>query len=222
MAVSSFLTIEPNEASTTVYADIAFPCHYPLKCPDTPKRLRITDNAEFNCSFVKLQRRALTEYIGGQVCAATVGYFFSRVLPPILPQFNIERIYGYCIDKGFLKIPEECEKYVWSDFLTNPGNDTKHETAVFRPLKKIFKYVTDAVKQTQKNGVYCPAPTTYLHVDGNTASWSENDSYLKPDGHVYLKNGEPGNPKHPNEHNWYNSVFILQFKKQRCNRYQVK
>ena len=106
--------------------------------------------------------------------------------------------------------------------MKNPKNDTKHETAVFRPLKKIFKYVTDAVKQTQKNGVYCPAPTTYLHVDGNTAPWSENDSYLKPDGHVYLKNGEPGNPKDPNKHNWYNSVFILQFKKQRCNRYQVK
>ena len=112
--------------------------------------------------------------------------------------------------------------YVWKAFRENPRNNKNHETAVFRPLEEIFNRIIDAAAMTQKKGVYYPAPISYLHVDGNTATWSEKDSYLKPDAHVYLRNGEPNNPEAPNMYNWYNSVFILQFKKQRCNRYQVK
>ena len=144
------MTIEPNEASTTVYADIAFPCHYPLKCPDTPKRLRITDNAEFNCSYVKPQRKALAEYLGGEVCVGTVDYFFSHVLPPILPQFDIKDISQYCKQKKILGAQGRSASHVWSAFMKNPKNDTNHETVVFRPLEKIFNFIIDAAKETQQ------------------------------------------------------------------------
>ena len=220
MVVSS--SIRPSEGTTTAYSRSLAAYRPYLSCPDTPTRSRITDNAEFNCSYVKPQRKALAEYLGGEVCVGTVDYFFSHVLPPILPQFDIKDISQYCKQKKILGAQGRSASHVWSAFMKNPKNDTNHETVVFRPLEKIFNFIIDAAKETQKEGVYCPAPTTYLCVDGNRATWSEKDSYLKPDAHVYLRDGELSSPKAPNTYNWYNSAFILQFKKRRCNRYQVK
>ena len=214
--------IRPSEGSTTTLSRMRVTYRNRLKCPDTPTRSRITDDAEFTCSYVKPQRKALAEYLGGEVCVVEKDQFFSHILPPICPQVNIEKIFFYCIQKKILGKQGRAASYVWKAFRENPRNNKNHETAVFRPLEEIFNRIIDAAAMTQKKGVYYPAPISYLHVDGNTATWSEKDSYLKPDAHVYLRDGELSSPKAPNTYNWYNSAFILQFKKRRCNRYQVK
>ena len=135
--------------------------------PDTPTRKRITDNLEFECFYVKPQRQALVEYLGGEVCWAPIDFFFSNILPPIDPKFNIENIFEECIVKEELK--QSDDSYVWSVFEKDPQDNDQHETAVFKPLEDIFKFITKSAQNIDGEGKYCPAPTTYLHVDGNKA-----------------------------------------------------
>ena len=176
--------------------------------PDTPTRKRITDNPEFECFYVKPQRQALVEYLGGEVCWAPIDFFFSNILPPIDPKFNIENIFEECIVKEELK--QSSDSYVWSVFEKDPQDNDQHETAVFKPLGEIFKFITDLVKGAHDKGPYLPIQTTSLNINGNVATWSEKDSDLKPDAHVHLI--EPG-LGYPKEFHWYNSAFVLEFKK---------
>ena len=150
------------------------------------------------------------------MCSLTVDDFLSSIFPPVLPQLNIDRIYNHCIKKKILRIPDGDDKYIWKDFMTNPANDTKRETTVFLPLQEIFKVVTEVAISTRKRGSSCPIPTTHLHVGGDTATRSEKNSDLKPDGHVFL-----GHSKETCIQDWYNSVLVLQFKKKETERSKV-
>lgn len=188
--------------------------------PDTPTRRRITDNSEFECFYVKPQREALVEYLGGKICWSTVEFFFSNILPPVSPQFNIESIYGLCIKEKILKNHDDddddddgCGPKIWSAFIETPKNNDDHETSVFKPLEKIFNSITKLAKKKRTNGSYCPALTTYFCVGGSTATWSEKSSDLKPDAHVYLIEPRLGYPEGTCGRHWYNSVFVLEFKK---------
>ena len=176
--------------------------------PDTPTRKMITDNPEFECFYVKPQRQALVEYLGGEVCWAPIDFFFSNILPPINPKFNIENIFEECIVKEELK--QSDDSYVWSVFEKDPQDNDQHETAVFEPLGEIYKVITDLVKRTHDKGPYLPIQTTSLNITGNVATWSEKDSDLTPEAHVHLI--EPG-LGYPKEFHWYNSAFVLEFKK---------
>ena len=220
MVVSLSLPIGSIRESTTPRTqDIEEPNSPVLPCPDTPTRIRITDDPEFMCSFAQSQRQALVEYLGGETYCSSVEYFLEKVLPPISPHFNIENVFERCIKDRVLfdhrkrghRKREDGDKYTWKGFEKDPRNNTKHETKVFKPLDTIFELVTDIAKK--EGGTYCPEPTTYLYSDGNTETWSEKNSKLKPDAHVYLKIGGIGYPKKLNKRHWYNSVFVLQFKK---------
>ena len=146
------------------------------------------------------------------MCWSPVDFFFNNILPPINPKFNVKRIINYCIKKSLLKV-SDCGSYVWSSFSEDPQDNDNHETAVFDPLKNIFKFVKDSAVKTRKKRSRCPSPITYLHVDGNKATWSEKKSDLKPDAHVYLNKHNLGYPVGTEDRHWYNSVFVLEFKK---------
>lgn len=210
MVVSSSLSRESTPSCTQEYVQ-SYDSQLPE--PDTPTRARITDNPEFQCFYVKSQREALVEYLGGEVCWSSVEYFFKNVLPQVRPQLDVERIYKHCIRKKKLKKCGRRGSYVWSDFPENPEDSSIHEATVFKSLAGIFELITDAAKSTQGKRSSCPAPTTHLHVDGNKATWSEKKSDLKPDAHVYLNEHNLGYPVGTEDRHWYNSVFVLEFKK---------
>ena len=210
MVVSSSLSTKESTPTRTQEHEQS--TEYKDPEPDTPTRERITNDVEFECFYVKSQRQALIEYLGGEVCWSPIDFFFNNILPPINPKFNIKRIINYCIKKSMLKV-DDCGSYVWSSFSEDPQDNDNHETAVFDPLKNIFKFVKDSAVKTRKKRSRCPSPITYLHVDGNKATWSEKKSDLKPDAHVYLIEPELGYPENTCNRHWYSSVFVLEFKK---------
>ena len=146
------------------------------------------------------------------MCWASMDFFLNKILPPISPQLNVDRVLEYCKTKELLT-KDKSGSYVWAPFLEDPKNNNTHETVVFEPLKDIFNFITKAGEETQENGEDFPDKTTYLHVDGNKVTWSEKKSDLKPDAHVHLIEPTLGYPKKTEDRHWYNSAFVLEFKK---------
>ena len=115
-------------------------------------------------------------------------------MPPINQKLNVDRFFEYC--KTNQKLEESSDgSYVWKDFSKDPQDNDKHETAVFKPLGEIFKFITDLAKGAHDKGPYLPIQTTSLNINGNVATWSEKDSDLKPDARVHLIEPCLGYPK---------------------------
>ena len=142
-------------------------------------------------------------------------------MPLIGPQFNIKAIVKYCIKNKILVKCGNSTEYVWDNFLENPKDNKNHETAVFKPLDKIFSSIIDVAQKLQNEKTNCPAPISYLHSDGFTATWSEKNSQLKPDAHVFLEGTELGPMQEIGNRNWYNSAFVLHFKKSSKGEHDV-
>lgn len=188
----------------------------PLSPIDTPMLPRVVENFEYLSRYTKYQRDVIIKHIGGVVSLGSIDYFFKNVLPTIPTQFSTKRILEYCLVKEVL-IKERhrgTTEYHWKDFSTKPENSTSHETLVFNhPLMNIFTFISESAQLTQKEGSKTVNQTTELHADGNKPTWSEKESDLRPDAHIFLKEHNLGYPDTLEGHHWYNSALALHFKK---------
>ena len=171
---------------------------------------RSGDNHKVRGSFAENIRHALIKHIGGQVWSESVKYFFDNVLPPIRPEFNIDKIMEQCIKDETLIYDKVSMKYYWEGFSTSSMRSKTRETEVYnKPLKDVFDAITNAASKV----VETPEKTCYLHTDGGRATWSLADSDIKPDGHIFLNCTGDTYPEILEGRHWYNVAFTYHFKK---------
>ena len=146
-------------------------------------------------------------------------YFFDYILPPIRPEFSIDKILDYCIAKRILRKYTTTNKYYWEGLPQSPRDSSSHETDVSnKPLVKIFDAITEATRETSGPRLF---PTNYLYADGNNATWSERGSRIKPDAQLFVSDPNDTYPKSLAGKHWYNSALSLHFKKAEKGAYDV-
>ena len=154
------------------------------------------------------QRDRIIKDLGSSVSRGSLEYF-KKILPPIRPEFDINKISSHLIKNGDLV--QEQGIYVWKEFRM-PTAATMTENQFFnKPLVNVFNIIRDAALETSSIRV---APTVDLVTDGANAPWSVNGSYAKPDGYLILKETEERVKKNGEEKTlWYNIAVSLEFKK---------
>ena len=60
-----------------------------------------------------LRSRYIIERLGGNIRSGSLEYFFNHVLPPLKPEFDIDRIYDFCIKEKILYKRRGSKKYAW-------------------------------------------------------------------------------------------------------------
>ena len=178
---------------------------------DTPVRERLGENSSVLSLYVLRQRDAIIYHIGSEVAEDSMDYFFQNVLPPIKPEFDIDRILARCVRNKLLAIHRPTGKYHWTCFKLESECHT-HETKVYNgPITEIFNEITKAAL----DDIQSPKPevTCQIHADGNKATWSLKESELKPDAHLFIKSPYNTYPEMLDGKHWYNVALSLHFKK---------
>ena len=135
--------------------------------------------------------------------------YFKKILPPIRPEFDINKISSHLIQNGDLV--QEQGIYVWKEFRMATAATMTEKQFFNEPLVNVFNIIRDAALETSSIRV---APTVDMVTDGNNAPWSVNGSSAKPDGYLILKETEERVKKNGEENTlWYNIAVSLEFKK---------
>ena len=185
----------------------------PRKAPMTPTtyasiKQASGSNLPFQSNYVNNQRGAIIKDLGNGVSKGSLEYF-KKILPPIRPEFDINKISSHLIKNGDLVQEEGI--YVWKEFRM-PTAATMTENQFFnKPLVNVFNIIRNAALETSSIRV---APTVDMVTDGNNAPWSVNGSSAKPDGYLILKEDEKRiKKKRERKALWYNIAVSLEFKK---------
>ena len=164
-------------------------------------------NLPFQSNYVNNQRDAIIKDLGNGISRGSLEYF-KKILPPIRPEFDINKISSHLIKNGYLVQKEGI--YVWNEFRLATIATTEIQSPS-RTLVNVFNAIFDAALETSSIGV---APTVDMVTDGANAPWSVNGSYAKPDGYLILKETEERVKKNGEEKTlWYNIAVSLEFKK---------
>ena len=151
------------------------------------------------------QRDRIIKDLGSSVSRGSLEYF-KKILPPIRPEFDINKISSHLIKNGDLV--QEQGIYVWKEFRMATAATMTEKQFFNEPLVNVFNIIRDAALETSSIRV---APTVDLVTDGANAPWSVNGSYAKPDGYLILK--ERVKKKGKEKTLWYNIAVSLEFKK---------
>ena len=176
----------------------------PTLLGDSPVKARLAVIEEYRCDYVNSQRKAIIEQLGSTVPWGTSEYRTS-IIPPLRPEFDIDRISDYLITKKHLK--RRGDSYIWREFETK----TKaNESMMYNePLENVFNAIIDAARET--SGID-ETPTLVLSTDGNHAPWSVRRSDIKPDGFLVIQDSDETKE---NNTLWYNIAACFAFKTNR-------
>ena len=110
--------------------------------------------------------------------------FFDHVLPPLLPQLNIERIVERLVERRVLV--KENGSYVWSRLKRSPRAILNYKgNARGDPLVEIFDAVTNAAQTTCSN---LPEPTLQMMSQRKPGLGPSEQSYSFPEVLLVLRN----------------------------------
>ena len=165
-------------------------------------------NLPFQSNYVNNQRDAIIKDLGNGISRGSLEYF-KKILPPIRPEFDINKISSHLIKNGDLV--QEQGIYVWKAFRMPTAATMTVNQFFNKPLVNVFNIIRDAALETSSIRV---APTVDMVTDGNNAPWSVNGSSAKPDGYLILKEAEKRiKKKWERKVLWYNIAVSLEFKK---------
>ena len=165
-------------------------------------------NLPFQSNYVNNQRDAIIKDLGNGISRGSLEYF-KKILPPIRPEFDINKISSHLIKNGDLV--QEQGIYVWKAFRMPTAATMTVNQFFNKPLVNVFNIIRDAALETSSIRV---APTVDMVTDGNNAPWSVNGSSAKPDGYLILKEAEKRiKKKRERKALWYNVAVSLEFKK---------
>ena len=151
-------------------------------------------------------RDRIIKDLGSSVSRGSLEYF-KKILPPIRPEFDINKISSHLIKNGYLVQKEGI--YVWNEFRLATIATTEIQSPS-RTLVNVFNAIFDAALETSSIGV---APTVDMVTDGDNAPWSVNGSSSKPDGYLVLKETEERvKKKGERKALWYNIAASLSLK----------
>ena len=130
------------------------------------------------------QRDRIIKDLGSSVSRGSLEYF-KKILPPIRPEFDINKISSHLIKNG--NLVQEKGIYVWKEFRMETTPTTTEKQFFNDPLVNVFNSVCDAALGTSNIKV---ASTVDMAMDGDNGPWSVNGSSAKPDGYFKLKGTE--------------------------------
>ena len=152
----------------------------------------------------------------------TIDFFFDHVLPPIRPEFDIDRIFDFCIKNKTLKKSTTTDQYYWEGLSECSKDARSHEHAVSaKPFIGIFDAVTKAAQETSSVDT---SPTTFLYAGGNDTIQSNTniDSDIIPDAQLCLHNYDDTYPESLDARIWYNNAISFHMNKNvRNSKYDV-
>ena len=148
--------------------------------------------------------------LGSSVSRGSLEYF-KKILPPIRPEFDINKISSHLIKNGYLVQKEGI--YVWNEFRLATIATTEIQS-FSRTLVNVFNAICDAALETSGIRV---APTVDMVTDEDNGSWSVNGNSATLYGYFKLKEGEErvkGRGKGEGEEKdlWYNIAVSLSLK----------
>ena len=151
---------------------------------DSPVKNALGSNPSMKANFVKGQRDAIIRDLGSSVPRGSLDYF-KKILPPLRPEFEIDKISSHLIKNGDLV--REKGLYVWKEFKKAPTATTLEKEFFNDPLVNVFRAIRDAALETSNIKV---APTLDLVTDGDVVPGSVKSNSAKPDGYLVLKETE--------------------------------
>ena len=179
-----------------------------LPTKDSPVKPALGSNRQLRSDYVKDHRDAIIQDLGSSVPRGSLEYF-KKILPPIRPEFDINKISSHLIKNGDLV--QEQGIYVWKEFRMATAATMKEKQFFNKPLVNVFNIIRNAALETSSIRA---VPTVDMVTDGVNAPWSVNGSYAKPDGYLILKETEERVKKKGEEKTlWYNIAVSLEFKK---------
>ena len=155
-------------------------------------------------------RDRIIKDLGSSVSRGSLEYF-KKILPPIRPEFDINKISSHLIKNGDLVQKEGI--YVWNEFRLATIATTEMQS-FNRTLINIFNAICDAALETSGIRV---APTNDMVTDEDNGSWSVNGSSTTLYGYLKLKEGEErvkrrGKGEAEEKDLWYNIAVSLSLK----------
>ena len=171
---------------------------------DTPAKARTSESSEYRSRHVKKQRKVVFQELGRRIPRGSLDYFLS-IIPPLRPEFDIERITEYLVQSGDLV--QWGDALVWNEF---KEISVARENVIYnKPLVNIFRAILEAAEKTSLVEP-SPVPTLSLITDGNSVPWSARGSNLRPDGYLVLRETKENKLE---KVLWYNIAACLEFKK---------
>ena len=148
--------------------------------------------------------------LGSSVSRGSLEYF-KKILPPIRPEFDINKISSHLIKNGDLVQKEGI--YVWNEFRMATIATTEMQS-FNRTLVNVFNAICDAALETSGIRV---APKVDMVTDEDNGSWSVNGSSATLYGYLKLKEGEErvkrrGKGEAEEKDLWYNIAVSLSLK----------
>ena len=185
---------------------------------DSPIKPALGSNSTLRKKYVNGQRDAIIKDLGGSVPRGSLDYF-KEILPPIRPEFDINKISSHLIRNGDLV--QEGGINVWKEFRMATAATMTEEKFFNKPLVNIFNAIRDAALKTSNIDM---ASTVDMVTDGNNAPWSVKRNSSRPDGYLVLKETEEGVKRRGKGRGegegdekvlWYNIAVSLEFKKKK-------
>ena len=183
-----------------------------LPTKDSPVKPALGSNRLLRSDFVENQRDAIIKDLGSSVPRGSLEYF-KKILPPIRPEFDINKISSHLIKNGYLVQKEGI--YVWNEFRLATIATTEMQS-FSRTLVNVLNAICDAALETSGIRV---APTVDMVTDEDNGSWSVNGSSATLYGYLKLKEGEErvkrrgkGEAEGEEKDLWYNIAVSLSLK----------
>ena len=158
------------------------------------------------------QRDRIIKDLGSSVSRGSLEYF-KKILPPIRPEFDINKISSHLIKNGYLVQKEGI--YVWNEFRLATIATTEIQS-FSRTIVNVLNAICDAALETSGIRV---APTVDMVTDEDNGSWSVNGSSATLYGYLKLKEGEErvkrrgkGEAEGEEKDLWYNIAVSLSLK----------
>ena len=180
---------------------------------DSPIKPALGSNRTLRGEYVNGQRDAIIKDLGGSVPRGSLDYF-KKILPPIRPEFDINKISSHLIKNRDLV--QEGGINVWKEFRMATAATMTEKQFFNEPLANVFNAIRDAALKT--SNIYI-ASTVDMVMDGDNAPWSVKRISARPDGYLVLKETEEGvkrrgkeKEKREDKDLWYDTAVSLSLK----------
>ena len=166
-----------------------------------------------------LRSRYIIERLGGNIRSGSLEYFFNHVLPPLKPEFDIDRIYDFCIKEKILYKRRGSKKYAWKGVRKNLKSVKENKMQFINILHAVVK-VAQGVTSAD----------TSLDVTFTCFDKLNDDSEVKLGGNknddqdavIYLESALENHSYTLEERRSYNTSFSFHLKKSKEDAYDVR
>ena len=166
-----------------------------------------------------LRSRYIIERLGGNIRSGSLEYFFNHVLPPLKPEFDIDRIYDFCIKEKILYKRRGSKKYAWKGVRKNLKSVKENKMQFINILHAVVK-VAQGVTSAD----------TSLDVTFTCFDKLNDDSEVKLGGNknddqdavIYLESTLENHSYTLEERRSYNTSFSFHLKKSKEDAYDVR